>query len=153
MKFLVHVIDDASLHKQIENRKFKIMAGKFKDQQDQECLGHVVRSDAFYSVEAEKPIDAAMGVSGIIKVRSGGEEIPLSKAFVDTNNSLKNADFDSDSPDALLNDTPLTFLSNPYTESLVASCQIKNEDVYELHKVHFFITEWKKVVEIGGFST
>ena len=147
MNYIVHVVDDAS---QFEKKSdtFKLVIGKGVNE---EC--QILRSDAFYNIEADSPIDAVTKISDIIKVKVEDDVLTLKEAFLKTKQEIRTSDFSENIPDFLLHDTNLKIKSNPYGEAFDPSCQIRkaeNGEVwYELHHVYFYIVEQSKIMKIS----
>ena len=148
MRFIIHVIDDASQHEKIDSQ-FQMIPGIALDNATCEIL----RSDAFYTVEAETPMDAVTALSNQIKIKqSENDEVLLSEGFSQTHSSLKITDFSGGEAKSLISDSNVKVVNNAYSEFLMASCQIPMEEGeeswVELHNVYFYVTEETKIIEI-----
>lgn len=148
MRFIIHVIDDASQHEKTENH-FTMVSSIALDN----ATCEVLRSDAFYTVEADTPMDAVTILSNKIRVKnSEGEEVLLSEGFSQTHSNLKITDFSGGEAESLISDSNVKVVNNAYSEFLMASCHIPmekdNKSWVELHNVYFYVTEETKLIEI-----
>lgn len=148
MRFLLHVIDEASIHAKNESGEYKMDSGE--SEIGEQC--DVSRSDCFYSVEAKEYVEAVVSVANAAQIKnSKGETISLSQAFSDTKRETENASPDDDSF-TVLTDIPYLFSNNTNSELLMAMCQIKRHDDesewIELHRVYFYVVQHEKVIQI-----
>lgn len=71
MRFLVHVIEEMSIHKKVgdvfEIQECKILAQDSSGESDKNEF-NILTSDSFYIVEAPEPVDAVIEVANIIRV-------------------------------------------------------------------------------------
>ena len=149
MRFIVHVIDDASQHEKMEDGKYGIASGLTDDN----ATCDIMRTDGWYTTEANTPLDAVAILSNTIEVKNkDGEMILLSKSFTETHKSNSTTDFSSDNAERLIDDMFVKIITNSYSEYYMASCQIPMEvddqKWIELHKVHFYIVEDVKLIEV-----
>lgn len=146
MKYIIHVVDNASIHQRIDGQ-FEIIESSY------DSIGQleVLTSDAFYSVNAEDEYTAIISVSNIIAAKlQNSEKISISKAFVETKKSFSITDFNSDKPSKLLSDIKEERKVNPYCKYFTATCHIeKEENVIEVHRVEFFAVEENKIIELA----
>jgi hypothetical protein len=149
IKYLVHVIDSASIFENLDNQ-WKLIESK--DQDNNVC--EILLSDAFYSIEASDIMDVLTNLSNIIKVKTTDQEITLAESLLNTKNKLKIFDFESkNEPTSLLSSSDIKKVVNPYSKYFCASCQIKIDDntssYYELHEISFYIVEENKIMDIS----
>ena len=148
MRYIVHVIDEASAHKKDNSGEYSICYAELESQG--QC--QIARSDSFYVVSAETPMDAVVSIAGIARVKdSNGKLISLAKSFAKTKKEVENASIDEDEF-VVLNDSPFEYGDNTTSKLFVASCQIKKEDENEkwseLHRVYFYVLPEKKILQI-----
>ena len=147
MRFLVHVIDNASQHIK-SGSDFSVELGIGEDP-DKEC--HVLKTDVYYAVKAESPVDAVTIISNIVKIEKENETVPLSSAILETQKEFQNMEFNG-GENILLTDIKNKQLENPYGDFFDARCQIKRHDKngewIEVHRIQFYVVEESKIIEI-----
>lgn len=148
MKYIVHVIDDASQHEKIEG-KFQLMPSIALDS----AVCEILRSDAFYLVEAESPMDAVTLLANTIKIKkSDNEEVLLSEKMYETNKNMGVADFSGGEAKSLIDDSNIKVVNNAYSEFFMAPCQVAFENdegsYIELHKVYFYVAKESEIIEV-----
>lgn len=148
MRYIIHVIEDASQHEKNESGNYGLVQGISLE--ESKC--DILRTDAFYTIEADSVIDAITLLSNTIRVKiSSGEFILLSESFTETHKKMATTDF-SDDAKSLIDDLNSKVVTASYSESYMASCQIpmeKNgEEWIELHKVYFYVLDENKIIEI-----
>jgi hypothetical protein len=147
MRYIVHVIDEASQHEK-NGQDFLVKDGL--DLNNNIC--GILKTDAFYSIEVSSAIDAVTTISNIIMVQTIDGQNSLAEEIIKTNKALHSSDFTNDYPDYILKSNNLEQSNNPYGQCYMASCQLRkkeNNDVwYELHNVYFYVVEENKIMEI-----
>lgn len=148
MEYLIHVVDESSQHKKIteESQDFQIIEGQSENGE----VGSIVKSDAFYLIADESPIDAVISVANIIMVKdTDNKPIPLSSLLSQSKLASENSSTEDDTflP---LKTTNLEIAENTNSELIKASCQIKrinNEETWiELHNICFYVVPREKIV-------
>jgi hypothetical protein len=150
MKFLIHVIDDASQHEPDAEGKYSLVAGE----SPRGKICDVVRSDVFYIIEAEDMSEAVASVASKIQVKTiGGESVPLSESLAQTVNESNVRDFSVNDDRSTVCDSDLEIETFPYEQSFSAKCLIpqasETEKWIELHKVQFFVVNEKNLIELS----
>ena len=148
MKYIVHVIDDASQHEKIDG-KFQLVPSIALDS----AVCEILRSDAFYIVEAESPMDAVTLLANTIKIKqSEDKEVLLSERLYETNKSMGITDFSGGEAKSLIDDSNVKIVNNAHSEFFMAPCQVlfenDNESYVELHKVYFYVTAESEIIEV-----
>jgi len=148
MKFLIHVIDDASQHIQNEDGLYEIVKGYSEDD-----ICHISRTDAWYISEGENQLDVVANLANSIKMETqNGKMVLLLKGLTDTYKANLTKDFNENDSRSKINDINLEIVTNPYSTYYTASCQIpmsdENGQWIELHKVHFYIVNEKNLIQI-----
>lgn len=161
VNYLVHVIDEISNHKKDKDGIFKI----FESEDDQGNKIHVLRTDAFYTLEAEKSIEAVAMLTKLIKIedeqncQSSLSEIILknkkSKNKIEDNSKRKiedNEDDENESDNIEINSSHYNYDHATTSDLMFVSCKIKRkekEDEWiEYHKISFYVIEENKIMQI-----
>ena len=146
MEYIIHVIDESSQHKKNEeNGNFEIIKGKSENNE----IGDIVRSDAFYLIDDKNPIDAIISLSNIILIKDfENNEIQLSKILSQTGNENSSIEDDDFTPIAT---SSLEIVDNNNSELTKITCQIKkgtNDQWIEFHNISFFAIPREKIIFI-----
>ena len=147
MRYIIHVIDDASQHIQ-KDHGFAITKGITEEK----TICDILRSDSFYIIEAETVLDAIAFLTNSIKLKtSSGEEISLTEGFNITKQKMSTEDFSSNGTSSI-KDNDLKIITASNSESYMASCQVEMEEDdekwIELHNVYFYVIEENKLIEL-----
>jgi len=148
MRYFVHAIDEASIHKRKRNGSYGLIKGQSEN--GKEC--QISSVDCFYAVEAKSRIDAVVAVSEIARIKgSDGRFIKLADACLNTKNKIETADV-TDDESVILTDKNLEYATNSESELLIATCQIARSEHktkwIELHKVYFYVLKENKIIHV-----
>ncbi len=148
MEYIIHVIDESSQHKKIEqdSQELQIVQGQAENGE----FGDIIRSDAFYLVSDTTPIDAVITLSNIIKIKDAQNQITsLSSILSNSSKDNENSSIDEDTFIPIKIDN-FVIAENTNSELIKTSCQIKretNEDSWiEFHNIYFYVIQREKVI-------
>lgn len=146
MRFLVHVVEETSIHKKI-NGQYQIQECEV----DEKSTAHILLGDSFYVIEAEEPVEAVIEIANVIRVEDeDGDRVKLGlllkrqKEVEESNKEVK------DRLSSFLNQYIIEdqTKSNLYSSTYQIDREIGDEQFVELHKVFFYVTKENDVMQV-----
>lgn len=146
MRFLVHVVEETSIHKKVEDQY-----------QVQECevgenkTAHILLSDSFYVIEAEEPVGAVIEIANIIRAEDeDGDRVKLGlllkrqKEAEESDKEVKNR-LSSFINEYIVEDQTKSKL---YSSTYEIMRESEDGPFLELHKIFFYVLPENEVMQI-----
>lgn len=146
MRFLVHVVEETSIHKKIDG-EYQIQECEVEDN----STAHILLSDSFYVVEAKEPVEAVIEIANVIRAEDeDGDRVKLGLLL----KKQKEAEESDKEVKKRLSNFLNKYIVEDRTKSDLFSStyeierEVEDERVLELHKIFFYVSKESDIMQV-----